>query len=66
MTAADGGDDGDYQHWPDEDGFLEQSAVAAPGYDSHNGLRYHNYVPAGAEPAQSMCVPATPFHGILT
>ena len=52
MTATDGGDD--FQHWPDEDGFLEQSAVATPGYDSHNGLRYHSYIPAGQEPGQSV------------
>ncbi|KAK5134749.1 hypothetical protein LTR08_006124 [Meristemomyces frigidus] len=49
MTATNGDDGDDYQHWPDEDGFFEQTAVAAPGYDSHNGLRYHNYVPGGAK-----------------
>lgn len=46
MTATQAGsDDGsDYEHWQDDETCLTQSAAsAAPGYDSHNGLRSHTY-----------------------
>nr|POE72792.1 hypothetical protein CFP56_30731 [Quercus suber] len=40
-------DDG-YEHWPSDHPYLKQPAVPAPGYDSHNGLGGHLYVPPSA------------------
>ncbi|KAK1090418.1 hypothetical protein LTR48_008332, partial [Friedmanniomyces endolithicus] len=51
MTAANADDSSsDCDHWPDDATDLQHMAVAAPGYDSHNGLRSHIYHPAASQP----------------
>ncbi|EMC94143.1 hypothetical protein BAUCODRAFT_36613 [Baudoinia panamericana UAMH 10762] len=49
MTAAKDSDSdagSDHQHWADDDEYIKQAVIAAPGYDSHNGLRSHTYYPS--------------------
>lgn len=51
MTATNADDASDYQHWSDDDDDdASGTAVAAPGFDSHNGLHYHTYQPAQPKP----------------
>lgn len=42
----------DHEHWPED--FKTSDAIAAPGYDSNNGLRMHTYhatAPVAKEPS---------------
>ncbi|KAK0945064.1 hypothetical protein LTR29_003411 [Friedmanniomyces endolithicus] len=51
MTATNADDSSsDCDHWPDDATDLQHVAVAAPGYDSHNGLCSHIYHPAPSQP----------------
>ncbi|KAK5683099.1 hypothetical protein LTS10_004630 [Elasticomyces elasticus] len=50
MTATNDDSGSDCDHWPDDASHLQTVAVAASGYDSHNGLRSHIYHP----PAQTL------------
>jgi len=51
MTATNADDSSsDCDHWPDDATDLQHAAVAAPGYDTHNGLRSHIYHPVASQP----------------
>ncbi|KAK4541099.1 hypothetical protein LTR36_008324 [Oleoguttula mirabilis] len=56
MTATEGEDASEYQHWPDDDDHSSHLAVAARGYSSQNGLQYHTYQPSQLKPVS----PVTP------
>jgi hypothetical protein len=47
MTAAgsDSGSDATVDHFADDASNIGRVAIAAPGYDNHNGYRSHTYVP---------------------
>ena len=50
--------DDDYEHWPTDDRNWTEPAIAAPGYDSNNGLQRHIY--RGRREYSSSPEPATP------
>lgn len=58
MTATDDDTGSEYEHWPNDDHYLQTTAVAAPGYDSHNGLRSYIYekAPSPAAPKAQPCL----------
>ncbi|KAK0287215.1 hypothetical protein LTR35_002709 [Friedmanniomyces endolithicus] len=58
MTATNADDSSsDCDHWSDDATDLQHVAVAAPGYDSHNGLRAHIYHPAASQPPPALSSP---------
>ena len=52
----------EYEHWPNDDRHWMEPAVAAPGYDSNNGLQRHLYRSAyGGSPSPAPdCPPQQP------
>ncbi|KAK0265022.1 hypothetical protein B0A54_09188 [Friedmanniomyces endolithicus] len=67
MTATNADDSSsDCDHWPDDATDLQHVAVAAPGYDSYNGLRSHIYHPASSQPPPAPSSPkVTPVPHII-
>jgi len=67
MTATNADDSSsDCDHWPDDATDLQHAAVAAPGYDTHNGLRSHIYHPVASQPPPAPSSPKiTPVPHII-
>ncbi|KAK5120853.1 hypothetical protein LTR85_005920 [Meristemomyces frigidus] len=61
MTATDGDDASDYQHWADDDDHMSHPATVARGYDSHNGLHYHTYHPSQQKPPSPAAPKTQPY-----
>lgn len=60
MSAA---SDDSHEHWPTDNKLWSEPAMAAPGYDSNNGLQFHSYLPPKSKspsPEKAPPPPAAP------